>query len=113
MRRVVPTPGPDSDPDLNPIPWPNPSQVLRVCESMCDRLFQKCASANFEGRGRVDLTFSSGHQLCTAAGVRVGYVKTRNLIQPGQPAPQPAQAAPAPALHKALWPTTAAELLPL
>ena len=79
MRRVVPTPGPDpepspnpdSEPDINPIPWPDPNQVLRVCESMCDRLFQKCASANFEGRGRVDLTFSSGHQLCTAAGVRV------------------------------------------
>lgn len=45
--------------------------VLRVCESTCDRLYQKCASANYEGRGRVDLTFSSGHQLCTAAGVRV------------------------------------------
>ena len=45
--------------------------VLRVCESICDRLYQKCASANYEGKGRVDLTFSSGHQLCSAAGVRV------------------------------------------
>ena len=45
--------------------------VLRVCESVCDRLYQKCASAIYEGKSRVDLTFSSGHQLCTAAGVRV------------------------------------------
>ena len=43
--------------------------VLRMCESTCDRLYQKCASANYEGKGRVDLIFSSGHQLCTAAGV--------------------------------------------
>jgi hypothetical protein len=62
---------PDLDPDPNPSPGPYANQVLRVCESTCDRLYEKCASANYEGRGRVDLTFSSGHQLCTAAGVRV------------------------------------------
>ena len=46
--------------------------VLHVCESLCDQMFQKCASALYgDTGGRVDVTFDGGHQMCSAVGLRV------------------------------------------
>ena len=46
--------------------------VLQVCESLCDQMYSRCASALYsQDGGRVDRTFTGGEERCAAAGLRV------------------------------------------